>query len=268
MNGEAYILIEVVIALSAAFLISALINVYQRHQLKQVKLALDDLTEDKRQLKLDLLQETELDELNASAELRMLGELSNDQRNEIWRLENALVKAKLDSDTLEQTGIAKTIHMLKQSVQFSHAHINHLNFEINQTKDELAKQQDQSVQIKKLKDNVASLTLHESTLLKQVAALNEELATSEKELKRFKQEQGALGILQVPGKNDSKQVEELNKKLIKVEEQLKRTEAERTLLENHYIELDEHSGDSRKLSEELQRLKKEYAMLEQRFVGD
>lgn len=263
MTGDTYLLTQICIALGAGLLISALVNLFQRNLFTKVNTAHQQLLAAKKQLSLQQMKPVELEDLSAFPELNMLAVWSNDQLAEVSHIEWLLKQPSLGKDPEHLALVNTHIEWLRKSVFHAQASLNHLNHEIKELQNQLAMHRDQTQQIKKLSDNVASLTLHEKKLLKQVAALNEELALVEQKYKKLKQEQEN----DTPAVNQS-DLESVKKELQKAQDQIKRSEAERTLLENHYIELEAYAGDSKKLSEELQRLKKEYAMLEQRFIDE
>jgi predicted nuclease with TOPRIM domain len=60
----------------------------------------------------------------------------------------------------------------------------------------------------------------------------------------------------------------LKTELRETRERLQRSEAERTLIENSFVELEASLDDAKRLQDEFDRLKKEYAMLEERFFSE
>lgn len=285
------ILIQLIILLGATLCISLAFNWFQRSKLNQVvstKLS-ESAREDSlsRQQAHDAEQGIDTQQWSTSKEMSELGELSGQQLSLSSQLKEMTTNAPKSSlSSADRVRFLDHIEELENSLLQSRKQINSVNNQLKQANQDLQIERNKAAELKKMADYVPSLKLRETSLLDQAKQMTELIAHHEKEIKRLKQaspnqapvdsspQASALSqplnqARQTPDSMVSQdEIQALKSDLREAKERLKRSEAERTLIENSFVELEASLEDTKKLREEFERLKKEYAMLEQRFIPE
>jgi predicted nucleic acid-binding Zn-ribbon protein len=282
------ILIQLIILLGAFLCISLAFNWFLRNKLNQVvnvKLSekARESGEDRQQAH-DAEHGIDTAQWSTSNELSALGELSGQQLTLSSQLKEMTTNAHKSSlNNADRVRFLDHIDELEASLLQSRKQINSVNNQLKQAQQDLQIERTKAVELKKLADHVPSLKLRETQLLEQAKQMSELIAHHEKEIKRLKQAPvSAPGIsTEVTAEISAEtrpvaadaaisQAEHraLKSELQEAKERLKRSEAERTLIENSFVELEASLDDAKRLQDEFDRLKKEYAMLEQRFFPE
>ena len=282
------ILIQLIILLGALLCISLAFNWFQRSKLNQVvNTRLSETAKEgslSRQQEHDAEQGIDIQQWSTSKEMSELGELSGQQLSLSSQLREMTSNAPKSSlSNADRVRFLDHIEELESSLLQSRKQINSVNNQLKQANQDLQIERNKAVELKKMADYVPSLKLRETSLLDQAKQMGELIAHHEKEIKRLKQAALQTGPDKTPAENaaqpltssqapaqavNTEEHRALKVELKETQERLKRSEAERTLIENCFVELEASMGDTKKLQDEFERLKKEYVMLEQRFIPE
>lgn len=116
-------------------------------------------------------------------------------------------------------------------------------------------------------DTIDMKKSHREKLTIETQRLSNELIKKDKELKKIRVNSTLMSKELNELRADNSDTFELKQALDEVQQLLKRSEAERELLENNYVELEKSSQSNKELRDAIERLRAEYEMLEQRFIG-
>lgn len=283
-DTNTFILIQVIILLGAVLCMSLAFNWFLRSKLNQV--VNGKLTESAREEGLvrqqahDNEQGIDIRQWSSSPEMSALGELSGQQLSLSSQLKEMTTNAPKSSlSNADRVRFLDHIDELENSLLQSRKQINSVNNQLKQSQQDLQIERNKAAELKKMADYVPSLKLREATLLDQAKQMSELITQHDKEIKRLKQTTVQAGSVQAqsevlsqplipaPAVN-TEEHRALISELSETKARLERSEAERTLIENSFVEFEASFEDAKKWRDEFERLKKEYAMLEQRFVPE
>ncbi len=205
---------------------------------------------------------------SAEAGMDKLGELSGQQLSLSSQLREMTSdgNAKSLSDGERQRFLSH-IEALEGSLQESGRQITSMNIQYQQASRDFEKEANKVSSLKRVVDAVDTGKDREEELRLKTQQLSDELVQKDKEIKKLRVSSSFMTKELDDLRADNSDICELKQSLDEAKQLLKRSEAERELLENNYVELEESTHSNKELREAMGRLRAEYDMLEQRFIS-
>jgi chromosome segregation ATPase len=210
------------------------------------------------------------------SEIDMLGALSGEQFHLSSEIKEMTSKKEVEAlSDKERERFLQHIDSLEESLKESGKQLASMKLQHRQVNCDLENEENKVANLKKVVDASADASVsvpvsgheEESVAAEQIKQLKSDLDKKEKEIKKLRVNSSLMTKELDELKLDNFDAYQLKKDLEETEQKLKRSEAERELLESNFVELAEGSRSTKDLEDEIARMKKEYEMLEQRFIG-